>query len=238
MTQSLCAGVRVVWGATTIDLDGPGDEPVRDIYCDMRADGGGWMLGLVVNTVHNAPIASRAEGWGFGSATTDLHGTAPWSTDPAIASSATGPVAGWLDLNIANYSHLRVASYRRGAEAYRSDAIARSELRVDFGQDGYLLWKAPSDPERADGETYTWCGGARLFVDSGTGQVNQPSGAPDDCKGHSSLGSGWDFSRSTSTNKGLTLCGAGGASTWMYTSYGADRVNYPTGGGAQAIWVR
>ena len=224
--------------AYAIDLDGPGAEPVREIYCDMRTDGGGWMLGLVVNTVHDAPIASRDEGWGFGGATMDLHGTAPWSTDPAGASSATGPVAGWLNLNLANYSHLRLAGYRSGVEAYRSDDIARAELRVDFGQDGYLLWKAPADPAREDGQTYTWCGGDRLYVDAGDGQVNRPSGAPADCKGHSALGSGWDFSRSTSTNRGLTLCGADGGASWMYASYGANRVNYPTAGGAQAIWVR
>jgi hypothetical protein len=72
------------------------------------------------------------------------------------------------------------------------------------------------------------------------GQVNQPNGAPVNCKGHLSLGSGWDFSTFGGvgeSNAGLTLCG-GDASTWMYRNYGSDMVFYPNPGVAYVIWAR
>jgi hypothetical protein len=69
--------------------------------------------------------------------------------------------------------------------------------------------------------------------------VNKPSGAPNDCKGHGSLGSGWDFSASASVNLGLTMCGVDAGSRWMHSGYGTSAwVTYPAAGAAQAIWLR
>ena len=67
--------------------------------------------------------------------------------------------------------------------------------------------------------------------------TNNPDGAPTDCKGHGSLGSGWDFSQSAYPNAGLTLCGGDG-SNFLASSWGGGWTYYGTAGGAQAIWVR
>ncbi len=112
-----------------------------------------------------------------------------------------------------------------------SNDIRRSSLRINFGQDGYLLHNDPNG--------YFWCGGRASYTDAGTGQVNQPTGAPADCKNHGSLGSGWDFSNSgTVANTGLTMCGIDNGSNWMYGGFATNQVFYPTPGAAQAIWVR
>ena len=123
--------------------------------------------------------------------------------------------------------------YRKAAHAglvtYQSRPIPRSALRIPFGQDGYTLY---------GGETgYYWCGGAASYTDAGIGAVNNPPGAPADCKGHGFLGSGWDFSESDAPNTGLTLCGGDG-SYWLTAGWAASVVYYGGAGGAQAIWVR
>ena len=56
-------------------------------------------------------------------------------------------------------------------------------------------------------------------------------------KGHTNLGSGWDFSDSHSANAGLTLCGSDG-SNFLAATWGGTWISYGTAGGAQAIWVR
>ena len=121
-----------------------------------------------------------------------------------------------------------LAAYGSGARTYLSNDIRRVDLRIAFGQPGYYLYN--------DASGYYWCGGPASYTDGGAGQVNRPTGAPTDCKGHGSLGDGWDFGNA-STNNGLTLCGAN-ASNWMYTGYGTGMTFYPTPGAAYAIWVR
>ncbi|MCB9797195.1 MAG: hypothetical protein H6741_31290, partial [Alphaproteobacteria bacterium] len=190
-----------------------------DVVCDMTEDGGGWTLALVINSVENGNYAL------FGSTYADV---ADLQIDPATASSATTGVGGWLNINEFPYSRLRLAAYLNGSNTYWSNDIDPAELNIDFGQNGYLLYN--------DSNGYYWCGGDHSYTDSGSGQVNRPSGAPADCKGHGSLGHGWDFSDSTSTNRGLTLCGQ--YSSWMYGSYYGNLTSYPNPGAAQAIWLR
>ena len=134
---------------------------------------------------------------------------------------------GWLDLNDLSYTELRLAAYQNGARTYLSNPIQKAQLRIRFGQDGYLLYGQAG---------YYWCGGRAAFTDAGRGQVNRPAGAPADCKGHGSLGSGWDFGPA-GTNGGLTLCG-GDASNWMHVRYNGATLSFGNRGGAQAIWVR
>ena len=239
--ELLSANPLLSSGVYSLDLDGAGPGGAVDTRCVM-ADGG-WTLALVVNSVHNAPIFSNAQSWGFGSTTDDLHANGALVAGPYAASTSTQPMAAWLDLNTASYTHFRVAGYSNGVQAYSSDPIARASLRLDFGNNGYYLYNAPADPARMDGQTYYWCGGDTAYTDGGVGQVNPPVGAPADCKGHGSLGSGWDFSRNGANtnpgaNTGLTLCGSAGMSTWMYTTLAGTLYNYPSAGGAQAIWIR
>jgi hypothetical protein len=189
-----------------------------EVSCDMT--GGGWTLGFLRNT---AAPGSQA---GFGGS--DLAGTA-LAMPPAAASASAIPALGWLDLEALDWTALRVAAYAGGAETFRSREIARSDLRIPFGSDGYLLYGGPTG--------YYWCGGSTTYTDAGIGAVNNPGGAPPDCKGHGGLGSGWDFSEGNTPNLGLTLCGADG-SNWMYGGWATGLVYYGTPGAAQAIWVR
>jgi hypothetical protein len=187
----------------------------------MTTDGGGWTLGFVKNSAH---VGNYGD---FGATNTGL--TALANTPEAASSSTTG-IAGWANLNTFPYTALRLAAYQRGARTYLSNSIRRSDLRIRFGEPGYLLYNDPSG--------YYWCGGPASYTDDAVGQVNRPSGAPADCKGHGSLGSGWDFSQSDGANAGLTLCGAD-RSNWMSGTYaGGAQFSYPAPGAAYAIWVR
>ncbi len=116
-----------------------------------------------------------------------------------------------------------------GETTVRSEAIPRSHLRLSFGEDGYLLYGAPSP--------YVWCGGDRSYTDGRTGQVDPPEGAPPGCRNYGSLGSGWDFSGSYDANLGLTLSGSDGCGA-LTSTWGSGWVFYGDPGGAQAIWVR
>jgi hypothetical protein len=189
-------------------------------WCDLTTDGGGWTLGFLRNS---RSTGSQAGFGGPGGPTTDL------GVSPAAASASVVAALSWHDLESWDWTELRVAAYSSGAETYTSRTIPRSELRIAFGQSGYLLYGGATG--------YYWCGGAASYTDAGVGATNNPAGAPPDCKTHSSLGSGWDFSESTSGNLGLTLCGADGSS-WMSRSWASASVYYGTTGAAQAIWVR
>jgi hypothetical protein len=67
--------------------------------------------------------------------------------------------------------------------------------------------------------------------------VDNPPDAPADCRGHGSLGSGWDFSEYTGVNLGLTLCGGDGSAI-MTAAPGGGWIYYGGSGAAQALWVR
>ncbi len=224
------AGVDGITGAYPIDPDGAGSVATTSIFCDQKTDGGGWTLGFLKSSTHVGNYDQAGNGY------VDVAGL---STRPASASNATPTptaVASWLDLNTFAFTELRLGAYANGSLSYLSDPIAKSSLRIQFGQNGYYLWDAPSttDPSRK----YFWCGGVASYTDGGSGQVNQPAGAPSDCKNHGSLGSGWDFSETgTSGNAGLTMCGAD-FSNWMYGGWASVQRHYPDAGAAQAIWVR
>ncbi len=212
-------------------------------YCDMAR--GGWTMGFLKNTVHATPIYANAGakfGAGFVANNGGTAGAIALARTPTSASATTETtaVAGWLDMNTFPAAQIRLNAYADGSETYVSDAINVAQLRLDFGNNGYYLYAAPAEPPRVDGDTYYWCGGDTAYTDSGIGQVN-PIGPYADCKGHGSLGNGWDFSHNASTpggNSGLTLCGGIPLSNWMYTSYGAGLLTYPVAGGAQAVFLR
>jgi hypothetical protein len=207
-------------GVYSIDPDGDGGDPPVDVVCDMTTEGGGWTLGLLKNSIHNGNYQTFASGRVTPEALV---------VTPETASATTGAtaIAGWLDLNDFPYTQLELAGYRNGVETYRSEPIAKSELRIPFGTDGYYLY------DQVDG--YYWCGGTNAYTTNGMGQVMKPTGAPDDCKGHTSLGNGWDFG-GTGANSGLTVCGGGSG---LMTSHPASGfINYGSPGAAQAFWVR
>ena len=192
---------------------------VQEVWCDMQTDGGGWTLAFLRNS------ASTGSQGDFGLGEQEPGGLA---LSPAEASSSSTPLLSWLDLNNSDYTELRLVSAARGAESWSSHNIPRRSLRISFGENGYYL----------HGEAgYYWCGGDSSYTDAGVGAVNNPAQAPPDCKGHGSLGSGWDFSESPGANAGLTLCGGDGSS-FLYGNYGADPYYYGVSGGAQAIYIR
>lgn len=208
-------------GLYTIDPDGDGPQPAIEVFCDMTTDGGGWTLGLLRNSVDEGSYPTFASGY---------VNVAALAIDPKVASStdaATPAVAGWLDLNVLSYTELVLEGFDKGASTFRSEPIAKSTLRIPFGQSGYYLYD--------DTNGYFWCGGAKAYTDDGVGQVNQPTGAPADCKGHTSLGDGWDFG-GAGWNTNLTACGGG--SSLMKAGPTAGMRSYPNPGSAHAFWVR
>lgn len=218
---ALAANAAATTGLYTIDPDGAGPQGPIQVFCDMTNDGGGWTLGLLKNSVDNAQHAT------FGSGYVGLPALA---VDPAVASGTavgTPALAGWLDLNAFSYTEMILEGWAAGASKFRSAIIAKSTLRIPFGQNGYYLYD--------DANGYYWCGGASSYTDNGAGQVNPPAGAPTDCKGHTSLGDGWDFG-SASPNSNLTACGGGSA--LMKAGPAEGFVGMPTPGAAHAFWVR
>jgi hypothetical protein len=207
-------------GVYSIDPDGAAGDPPVSVVCDMTTQGGGWTLGLLKNSLHNGNYQTFASGRETPEAL---------SVTPEAASAMTGAtaLAGWLDLNDFPYTELELAGYRNGVETYRTEPIPKTELRLPFGTDGYYLYN------QVDG--YYWCGGTNAYTTNGVGQVMQPTGAPDDCKGHTSLGNGWDFG-TTSANAGLTVCGGG--SSLMTSHPSSGYIGYGSPGAAQAFWVR
>jgi hypothetical protein len=209
-------------GVYLIDYDGVdvGQNPF-DIWCDMT--NGGWTVGLVINSVNEGTYVGN-----FAANFSDVH---LLDADPAEASSPIATaVQAWLDLNVFPYDELTLASHSDGANTFVSQTIDRADLRIEFGQNGYLLWN--------DDNGYYWCGGASTYTDGGQGQINQPMGAPADCKNHGLLGSGWDFSVGPVANMGLTLCGGNSTTPWMHRNYDNGITFYPNPGAAYVIWVR
>lgn len=217
------SGAGIDDGVYLVDPAGvdTGGEPV-EVWCDMT--NGGLTAALVINSVNEGTYIGDFGGGYFQ--------TAQLAADPAeAASQGADAVQAWLDLNEYEYVDFRLAAYSDGNDSYTSGWIARTSLRIEFGQNGYLLYGEPNNG-------YSWCGGAASYTDGGQGQINKPPNAPNDCKGHVTLGSGWDFSLSGSQfNQGLTLCGPD-ASAWMYRNYGNSQLYYPVAGAAYVVWTR
>jgi len=186
-------------------------------WCDMGE--GGWTLVFARNT---ASTGSQGD-FGAGEVGTDAV-----ATSPEAASVASAPALGWVDVEALDWTSLRLTAAYQGSRSYTSRDIPRSDLRIPFGSPGYLLYGEGG---------YYWCGGPSSYTDAGVGAVNNPDGAPTDCKGHGSLGSGWDFSESPVGNAGLTLCGGDG-SYFLAATWGGTWSYYGSAGGAQAMWVR
>ncbi len=182
----------------------------------MTTDGGGWTLAFLKNSLDRNIVGN------FGAKS---HSLFELAKTPESISASSRATAGWLNLNSFSFDTMRFAAYQNGKRSYLSKDIARSSLRLKFGQNGYLLYNDPNG--------YYWCAGNGNFTDKGIGQVNRPSGAPSNCKGHAGLGSGWDFSKSLTPNRGLTIC-----FQCMSKSFGGGLVNFGTKGFAHAIWVR
>ncbi|MDP2309408.1 MAG: MopE-related protein [Pseudomonadota bacterium] len=188
-------------------------------WCDMTTEGGGWTLGLLTTS------AGPGDHTGFGGSDRDAD---KLGVSPEAATTSGDDLLAWLDLEAFPWADLRLGAYANGGATYFSRIIPRASLHIPFGRDGYYLYGE-------DG--YWWCGGSAAYTDAGIGATDNPPDAPLDCKGHGSLGSGWDFSESPYANAGLTLCGSD-ASNCLATAWGGGWLYYPTPGGAQAIWVR
>ena len=193
---------------------------VRSVYCDMELEGGGDTLALLKNSAHQGTYPD------FGASALN---PSVLALDPAAVSTSTIGIAGWLDLNTEAYTELRLAAYAQGARTFLSEVITKSSLRIAFGEAGYYLYD--------DVNGYYWCGGPSSYTDQGVGQVNPPAGGPTDCKGHTALGSGWDFG-GAGFNTNMTMCGSDGYNGMLGGGSAPSWTFYPAPGVAYAIWIR
>lgn len=159
------------------------------VFCDMHRRGGGWTLAFIKNSVYNHNYTQFGVGY---------YNTKYLADPPADTTLSSTARAAWLDLRKGQfpYEQFRLAVYDYAPPtdghagkctdyrlhdicAYVSGAVARTDLKVEFGTNGNRLQTAPD--RDGNSHRYTWCGGDLQYTSK-------------ECLGYYlSVGSGWSF---------------------------------------------
>lgn len=197
-----------VSGAKTIDLDNAcGSQPPVSVYCQFPAEAV-WTVspattGILTLAYYASSRPKPGDAFGTPTGTTDADGL---QFDPLVDVGGSAQ----LDLNTLWWTRMKWMAYVDYGSgfvvAYESEWIDRDDLLLEFGQRGWFLYG-----NNAGTTPYYWCMGEEL---GGSGEPYSdqlypdlgptPPNPPRNCKGHSQLFGGYDFSNSLSVNQGLT----------------------------------
>jgi hypothetical protein len=226
-------------GVYTIDRnDGDRDQfGVVNTFCNMTE--GGWTLVWMVNSQFVGTHVGGNQAPQLGELFARHHEPAGLAADPRSGLFGFGSLP-FHPMFGMRHSVFRWVSYDNGVERFRSDELPKTAWRIDPVFSGYQLF----------GPKYFMCNGDFRFTDEGIGQVDKPPGATDDCKGHSGLAGGYDFSETaTRVNEGLMASGRfdflgpriapnNGVMTTAPANVGGRFVNYGTPGAIQTLWIK